>query len=283
MSLYRNIAAAAAAAVLLLSACGRTDATETLQGEEALQEPIQKEAGVQEDITVTLAAAASLEYAFTERLIPAFEAANPGIRIEGIYDSSGKLQTQIEAGLPADIFFSAAEKQMDALDAEGYVQSGTITDYLENRIVLIVPKEAGSAIASFQDLLKAEMIALGDPDSVPAGQYAREVLTNLEIWEALQGKISFGTNVTEVLNWVAEGSADCGIVYATDAAATDRVTVVSEAPEGSLDTPVVYPAALLKQTEVKNTDAAELFFEYILSDEAYSVFAEYGFTDHRSE
>ena len=283
MSLYRNIAAAAAAAVLLLSACGRTDAAETLQGEEALQEPTRKDAGVQEDITVTLAAAASLEYAFTERLIPAFEAANPGIRIEGVYDSSGKLQTQIEAGLPADIFFSAAEKQMDALDAEGYVQSGTITDYLENRIVLIVPKEAGIAIASFQDLLKAEMIALGDPDSVPAGQYAREVLTNLEIWEALQGKISFGTNVTEVLNWVAEGSADCGIVYATDAAATDRVTVVSEAPEGSLDTPVVYPAALLKQTEVKNTDAAELFFEYILSDEAYSVFAEYGFADHRSE
>ena len=232
---------------------------------------------------MTLAAAASLEYAFTERLIPAFEAANPGIRIEGVYDSSGKLQTQIEAGLPADIFFSAAEKQMDALDAEGYVQSGTITDYLENRIVLIVPKEAGSDIASFQDLSKAEMIALGDPESVPAGQYAREVLTNLGIWEELQGKISFGTNVTEVLNWVAEGSADCGIVYATDAAATDRVTVVSEAPEGSLDTPVVYPAALLKQTEVKNTDAAELFFEYILSDEAYSVFAEYGFADHRSE
>ena len=283
MSLYRNIAAAAAAAVLLLSACGRTDAAETLQGEEALQEPTRKDAGVQEDITVTLAAAASLEYAFTERLIPAFEAANPGIRIEGVYDSSGKLQTQIEAGLPADIFFSAAEKQMDALDAEGYVQSGTITDYLENRIVLIVPKEAGSDIASFQDLSKAEMIALGDPDSVPAGQYAREVLTNLGIWEELQGKISFGTNVTEVLNWVAEGSADCGIVYATDAAATDRVTVVSEAPEGSLDTPVVYPAALLKQTEEKNTDAAELFFEYILSDEAYSVFAEYGFTDHRSE
>ena len=282
MNLYRNIAAAAAA-VLLLSACGRTDAAETLQGEEALQEPIQKEAGVREDITVTLAAAASLEYAFTERLIPAFEAANPGIRIEGVYDSSGKLQTQIEAGLPADIFFSAAEKQMEALDAEGYVLSGTITDYLENRIVLIVPKEAMSDIASFQDLLKAEMIALGDQDSVPAGQYAREILTNLGIWEALQGKISFGTNVTEVLNWVAEGSADCGVVYATDAAATDRVTVVSEAPEGSLDTPVVYPAALLKQTEEKNTDAAELFFEYILSDEAYSVFAEYGFADHRSE
>lgn len=282
MNLYRNIAAAAAA-VLLLSACVRTDAAETLQGEEALQEPIQKEAGVREDITVTLAAAASLEYAFTERLIPAFEAANPGIRIEGVYDSSGKLQTQIEAGLPADIFFSAAEKQMEALDAEGYVLSGTITDYLENRIVLIVPKEAMSDIASFQDLLKAEMIALGDPDSVPAGQYAREILTNLGIWEALQGKISFGTNVTEVLNWVAEGSADCGVVYATDAAATDRVTVVSEAPEGSLDTPVVYPAALLKQTEEKNTDAAELFFEYILSDEAYSVFAEYGFADHRSE
>ena len=226
-------------------------------------------------------AAASMNESMTE-IAEMYKKVAPDVSIVYNFDSSGTLKTQIEQGAECDIFISAGQKQMDQIN-DSHVMPGTRFNIVSNKVVLIVPKEAGSDIASFQDLLKAEMIALGDPDSVPAGQYAREVLTNLGIWEALQGKISFGTNVTEVLNWVAEGSADCGIVYATDAAATDRVTVVSEAPEGSLDTPVVYPAALLKQTEVKNTDAAELFFEYILSDEAYSVFAEYGFTDHRSE
>lgn len=230
-----------------------------------------------EETTVTLAAAASLEYAFTEELIPMFEEANPGIKIEGTYDSSGKLQTQIESGLDADIFFSAAEKQMDALNDEGLVLSDSITKLLENKIVLIVPSDSENEdISSFEDITKAEMIALGDPESVPVGQYSKESLENLGLREEIQGKVSLGTNVTEVLNWVAESSAQCGIVYATDAATTDKVKVIAEAPEDSLSSPVIYPVARLN-----DDDATKKFFDFICSDEAMNVFEEYGFADNR--
>ena len=232
---------------------------------------------------VTIAAAASLEYAFTEKLIPAFEEANPGVTVEGTYDSSGKLQTQIENGLDADIFFSAATKQMNALKDEGYTKDDTILNYLENKIVLVIPADSDSDMKSFEDIANANMIAIGDPESVPAGQYAKEALTNLGIWDSVQDKLSLGTNVTEVLNWVAEGSADCGIVYATDAATTDKVKVVAEAPEGVLEKPVVYPVAMMKQTEDKDSAAAQKFFDYITSDEGFEVFKEYGFADYRNK
>lgn len=227
---------------------------------------------------LTLAAAASLEYAFSEKIIPAFEKANPDIKVEATYDASGKLQTQIESGLEADIFFSAAQKQMNALDEEGMIDSESIKNLLENKIVLIVPASAeNSEIKTFEDIEKAKSIAVGDPESVPVGQYSKEALTNLKLWDKIQDKVSLGTNVTEVLNWVAESSAECGIVYATDAATTDKVKVVAEAPEGSLAKPVVYPVAKLKNAK----DKASKFLDYICSDESVAVFKEYGFADNR--
>ena len=128
---------------------------------------------------------------------------------------------------------SAAKKQMTALDEEGMIASDTITDLLENKIVLIVPTGNEKKLEKFEDIENADSIALGDPASVPAGQYAQEALTNLGIWDKIQDKVRFGTNVTEVLNQVAAESADAGIVYATDAASmADQVEVVAEAPEG---------------------------------------------------
>lgn len=243
----------------------------------------QKEEKKKEKIkgTVTLAAAASLEYVFEEKLIPEFEKEYPDVKIEGTYDSSGKLQQQIEAGLPADIFFSAAETQMDALDQEGMIQRNTIVNMLENKIVLITPAGSDKEFHEFADIEKADMIAMGDPESVPAGRYAQEALKKLGIWEEIKGKASFGTNVTEVLNWVAEESADCGIVYQTDAATTDKVNIVAEAPEDSLKTPVLYPVAMLK--EAPNKEAAEKFYKYVTSDEGAKIFEEYGFSDYRNE
>lgn len=227
---------------------------------------------------LTLAAAASLEYAFSEKIIPAFEKANPDIKVEATYDASGKLQTQIESGLEADIFFSAAQKQMNALDEEGMIDSESIKNLLENKIVLIAPASAeNSEIKTFEDIEKAKSIAVGDPESVPVGQYSKEALTNLKLWDKIQDKVSLGTNVTEVLNWVAESSAECGIVYATDAATTDKVKVVAEAPEGSLAKPVVYPVAKLKNAK----DKASKLLDYICSDESVAVFKEYGFADNR--
>ena len=205
-----------------------------------------------------------------------FEEQYPGVTVEGTYDSSGKLQTQIEEGLEADVFMSAATKQMKALDEEGMIASDTIVNLLENKIVLIVPAGSDSQIDSFEKIGDAASIALGDPESVPAGQYAKEALTNLNVWDSIQDKVSFGTNVTEVLNQVAAASADAGIVYATDAASmADQVTAVAEAPEGSLEKKVIYPVAVVKATT--HEDAAKAFVDFLQTPDAIKVFESYGF------
>ena len=232
---------------------------------------------VAEETEILVAAAASLKNAYEEELIPMFEAQYPGVTVKSTYDSSGKLQTQIEEGLEADVFMSAAKKQMKALDEEGMIDSDSIVDLLENKIVLIVPTGSDKGIQSFEDIVKADSIALGDPASVPAGQYSEEALTNLGLWDQIQDKTSFGTNVTEVLNQVAAGSADAGIVYATDAASmADQVEVVAEAPEGSLKTKVIYPVAVVKDSA--NAEVAANFVEFLTTDEAMKVFEAYGFS-----
>lgn len=231
---------------------------------------------------VLLAAAASLKNVCEEELIPIFQEENPEILVEGTYDSSGKLQTQIEEGLEADVFMSAAAKQMDALEKEGFIASDTVTDLLENKIVLIVPSGNKGCFQDFTDIERAETIALGDPESVPAGQYAKEALENLGVWEKIQDKTSFGTNVTEVLNQVAEASADAGIVYATDGTSmADKVEIVAEAPEGSLSKKVIYPAAVLKKSDSR--EAAEKFLDFLQSEKAMKCFEKYGFTGASSK
>ena len=230
-----------------------------------------------EETEILVAAAASLKNAYEDKLIPMFEEANPGVTVKGTYDSSGKLQTQIEEGLDADVFMSAAKKQMTALDEEGMIASDTITDLLENKIVLIVPTGNEKKLEKFEDIENADSIALGDPASVPAGQYSEEALTNLGIWDKIQDKVSFGTNVTEVLNQVAAASADAGIVYATDAASmADKVDVVAEAPEGSLSKKVIYPVAVVKGTA--HEEVAKEFVAFLQTDKAITVFEDYGFS-----
>lgn len=238
------------------------------------------EASVEEDTEKTeilVAAAASLKNAYEEELIPMFEEDNPGITVTGTYDSSGKLQTQIEEGLEADVFMSAATKQMKALQEKGMIAEDTVTELLENKIVLIVPSGSAGEWKAFEDIEKAESIALGDPASVPAGQYAQEALTSLGIWDGIQDKVSFGTNVTEVLNQVAASSADAGIVYATDAASmAEQVDVIAEAPEGSLAKKVIYPVAVVKGSA--HPEEAEAFVEFLKTEEAMKVFESYGFS-----
>lgn len=252
-------------------------AAEAAKDETAAAESSVAATEVAEETEILVAAAASLKNAYEEELIPMFEEQYPGVTVKGTYDSSGKLQTQIEEGLEADVFMSAAKKQMKALDEEGMIDSDSIVDLLENKIVLIVPTGSDKGIQSFEDIVKADSIALGDPASVPAGQYSEEALTNLGLWDQIQDKTSFGTNVTEVLNQVAAGSADAGIVYATDAASmADQVEVVAEAPEGSLKTKVIYPVAVVKDSA--NAEVAVNFVEFLTTDEAMKVFEAYGFS-----
>ena len=254
--------------------------TETIAAETtAAETEAESKAAANADLgeqSILVAAAASLKNAYEDKLIPMFEEQYPGVTVEGTYDSSGKLQTQIEEGLEADVFMSAATKQMKALDEEGMIASDTIVNLLENKIVLIVPTGSDSKIDSFEKIGDAASIALGDPESVPAGQYAKEALANLNVWDSIQDKVSFGTNVTEVLNQVAAASADAGIVYATDAASkADQVTVVAEAPEGSLEKKVIYPVAVVKATA--HEDAAKAFVDFLQTPEAIAVFESYGF------
>ena len=231
---------------------------------------------------VNLAAAASLKNAFDKDLIPLFNEKYPGIKVTPTYASSGDLQTQIENGLKADIFMSAANKQMNALAEKGLVDNGTNVQFLENKVVLIVPADSSANISSFEDLKNVNgNIAIGNPDSVPAGQYAKEVLTNLKLWNETESKLSFGNDVTAVLNQVADGSADCGIVYSTDAKSNDKVKVVCEAPEGSLNTPVIYPVAMVKDSQ--HSDAAKEFIDFLQTKEAKDIFEKYGFTIHENK
>lgn len=225
--------------------------------------------------TITVAAAASLKNCMDDKLIPIFQERYPGIKIQTTYDSSGKLQSQIEEGASVDVFMSAAMKQMDELNKKDLIDKGSIVQLLENKIVLVVPKNSTKGISTFQDILKADKIAVGDPASVPAGQYAKEALSNLKIWDEVSSKASLGTNVTEVLNWTSEGSADAGIVYSTDAASNKKVKITAEAPEGTVSK-VIYPVGIVKAS--KDKDGAKKFVGFLETDEAKKVFESYGFT-----
>ena len=229
--------------------------------------------GKQEAKALTIAAAASLEKVFTQRLIPLFNGRYPKIKIEGTYSGSGNLQLQIEQGLPADIFVSASPKQTQELAKKGIVKKEYVIELLENKVVLIVPQGSTKKITKFEDLALSKQPALGDPKSVPAGQYAQEILTNLNLWDEVSKRASFGTGVTQVLHWVAEGSADTGIVYVTDALTNKKVQVVAEAPQGTVAKPAIYCLGVLKTTK-----ESKLFADFLVSDEAQKIFEEYGFT-----
>ncbi|MCL2167237.1 MAG: molybdate ABC transporter substrate-binding protein, partial [Clostridiales bacterium] len=228
------------------------------------------------DGAILIAAAASLQNAFEKSLIPEFNKIYPNIEVTGTFDSSGRLQTQIEAGLEADLFFSAATTQMNNLRNQGLIDEASVVNLLENKIVLISTRGMETSVTEFQNITDAPVIAIGDPESVPAGQYAQEVFTSLGIWDEVLAKASLGTNVTEVLTWVAAGSAEVGVVYATDAASNEDVVVITEAPAGSLKTPVLYPVGMTADS--KNKPQAQAFLDFLKGDTAKGIFESYGFT-----
>ena len=229
--------------------------------------------------------AASLSNAM-EEIQKDFNETYPDVEILYNADSSGTLQTQIEEGARCDIFFSAADKQMDALVDEGLAKEDTVEDILENKVVLIKPKDGETKVTGFENITDAANIALAG-DSVPVGQYSREIFHNLGITDEVNKmEINEGKNVSEVLAAVSEGSNEIGIVYATDAASVvDKVDVIAEAPADALKTPVLYPVGLIEDKEASEDDtaAAEAFLEYIKSDDAMKVFEKYGFTAYKAD
>jgi molybdate transport system substrate-binding protein len=228
-----------------------------------------------EPVTLNVFAAASLTEALTE-IAALYKAKNPAVTISFNFDSSGKLQTQIENGASADLFLSAAVRQMTALVEGGYVDTATQKDLLFNKLVLIVPGDSDKGITSYQDVPtgKVSLIALGNA-AVPCGQYAEEIFKSLGVWDAIQPKISFGGNVKEILSQVESASVDAGVVYSTDAATSKgNIKIIAYAPEGS-HSPIIYPAAMLKGS--KNEKEAQAFLDYLNKPEAVAVFKKIGF------
>lgn len=217
-----------------------------------------------------------------EELKAVFEEENPDINLVFNFDSSGTLKTQISEGADCDVFISAAKKQMDGLDPNSDTNDSDVTidpatrfDLLENEVTLAVKEDSDKDIRSFDDINtdKVETIALGNAD-VPVGQYSESLLKNMGIWEMIQDKISFGSNVKEVTSWITEGAVDCGIIYSTDAKAAGLKIVATANPD-MLDKKVIYPAALIENSP--NREASEKFLDFLRSNQAREVFTKYGF------
>ena len=229
-----------------------------------------------ESVDVVVFAAASMEATLTE-IAELYKEVAPNVTLTFTFDSSGTLKTQIEEGAVCDLFISAAQKQMNQLDAadttgtnEGldFVLSDTRINFVENNVVLAVPDDNPKGIESFQDLAtdKLELLCLGN-DDVPVGAYSLQILDTLGIDIAgleEAGKVTYASNVSEVATQVKEGAVDCGIIYATDAF-TYELTVVDEAEEG-MCSQVIYPAAVMKSGTPEAKDAAQAFLDYLHTD-----------------
>lgn len=182
------------------------------------------------------------------------------------YGSSGALRTQIESGAPADVFVSASKEHVTKLEEKGLVKESQ--DLLKNKLVIVGKED----LKSIDDIANLDKFAIGDPESVPAGKYAKEALTNLGFFDKMQDKFVLGTDVRQVLEWVKSGEVPYGIVYKTDAlVAKDDVKIVYEfEPTSHKD--IIYPIALLS-----DTPEAKEFYEYLKGDEAKKVFEEFGY------
>src|SRR5579885_371700 len=221
-----------------------------------------------------VSAAASLQKPL-EEIARSYEQTHLGAAVAFNFAASGMLAQQIEQGAPVDVFLSAAPQPMDRLEALRLILPGTRRNLLSNRIVLIVPKNAQKP-KGFSELTDpaVKLLAIGDPGTVPAGDYGRAALQALGLWESVKSKLIFAKDVRQVLTYVETGNAEAGIAYSTDAARSEKVKAVAVAPASS-HPPVVYPAAVLQRT--KRPAAALAFLAYLSSPPARTVFEREGF------
>lgn len=252
----------------------------------------QKAAAAQET-TVTLFAAKSLNTVM-EDLIAAYQETHPNVKIVGSYDSSGTLMTQIEEGAACDVFFSAAQKQMNQLEQDGLLVDGTRHNVVNNQVCVVTYKGSNTAVTGLEDLSKASNLALAD-GSVPVGKYTRQALVNAgilnetedvsksttqEVSEALGGiEINECANVGAVTSAVVEAANEVGTVYYSDTYGfEDKLEILEKVPY-DLTGNVIYPVAQVvnKEADELQQQAAEAFVEYLVSDEAKAVFDKYYF------
>lgn len=222
---------------------------------------------------ITISAAASLKDALNE-IKPKYEEKN-GTKLTYNFGASGTLQKQIEEGAGVDIFISAGAKQMDDLVSKNLMDKDTKNNLLKNQLVLIVSSDYKDKIKTVNDILNNDVkISVGEPASVPAGQYAKDSLTKLNIWDKVSPKIVYGKDVTQVATYVEKGEAAAGIVYKSDTVGLKNCSITQTFDE-TLHKPILYPEAIVSSS--KNKEEAKKFLEYLNSEEAKSIFKKYGF------
>lgn len=224
-----------------------------------------------EEVTVLMSSAASTEDAMNE-IIEMFNEAHPNVQVDMNYGGSGALRIQIEQGAPVDLFLSANVDYFNSLDDDGYISERTI--YLRNSLVIIELSDA-EMLEDIEDLATVDQLAIGSPESVPAGAYAKMALHHYALWDEVEPQIVFAEDVRQVLQYVEIDEVDAGIVYLTDAEISDDVRVVATFDEESHDA-IDYPLGLTEQGS--ENDAAQLFYEFLQGDDAREVFESYGFS-----
>lgn len=225
---------------------------------------------------LTVSAAISLKNVFTD-IGKLFEKSHLGAKINFNFGASGDLAKQIVGGAPVAVFASAAQKDMDEVEKAGLLLPRSRGDFTGNGVVLVQPRPTRLKMTGFSDLAKPEVekIAIGNPKTVPAGRYAMEVLTHFKLADSLKDKLVLAENVRQVLDYVARGEVDAGLVYQTDAKArSQEVQVVAPAPADS-HKPVVYPIALIKSAA--NEVLAKDFIALVLSAQGQEVLQKFGF------
>ncbi|UVI33092.1 molybdate ABC transporter substrate-binding protein [Paenibacillus spongiae] len=258
-----------------MSACGNS---EPQAGADSNKPPAasQGDDSSEEAVELTISAAASLTDAMNE-IKTMYESKNKNIKLAFNLGASGALQQQIEQGAPVDLFLSAATKNMKALVDKQLIDASQQRNWLSNELVAVVPVDGKLSIASEQDLKQEELnkIAIGIPESVPAGNYAKEALTYAKLWDSLQSKMVQAKDVRQVLQYVETGNVDIGFVYKTDALTSSKVKVAFNVDPSSYS-PVNYPMGIVKAT--KHMKEAEQFYDYLQTEEALNVFIQYGFS-----
>ena len=284
------------AGVMVLSMAGCAGSSDSGSDDTGTSEDASSGSGTDteaEETEIQVFIAASLNTVMTE-LADMYNEEHPEVKITYNPDSSGTLLTQIEEGYECDIFFSAAQKQMDDLEADGLMVEGTRADVVNNQVVVVSLKDSGTKVTGLENLGEAESVALAG-GSVPVGRYTRQALINLgilpktddpasitteEVSEALGGvEISEQDNVSKVLTAVAEGSCEVGTTYYSDTYGYEDQLDILQTVSYDLTGDVIYPIARVVNEEADDaqTAAAEDFLEFILSDEAKAVFESYYF------
>ncbi|WP_128896822.1 molybdate ABC transporter substrate-binding protein [Longirhabdus pacifica] len=230
---------------------------------------------ISENTEFTVSVASSMSNVM-EDIVKQYEQTYDDVKITLNYGGSGKLAQQITQGAPVDVFVSANTYWMDKLHEDDFIISNTQKTIAGNTLVMVVNKNTQDNISSFDELSvdNVQHIALGDPETVPAGKYAKEVLQSIQKWNDVASLIVLAKDVRQVLTYVESGNVDVGFVYVSDAMTSEEVQIVGQA-DSAWHSPIMYTAAAVANRN--ESEAAEAFIQYLISDQAQSIFDDYGF------